>query len=73
MSKVIVMSGLPGSGKSAKAKELAVTYNADIVSSDALRLELFGDENDQEHNEEIFTEMKKRVSEKLSRGQKCNL
>ena len=65
--------GLPGSGKSFQAKELeakllsqgkVVTY----LSSDALRGELYGDENCQDNPAFIFEEMKKRTIQALKEG-----
>ena len=63
--KFIMMCGLVASGKSTKAKELAKEYNATIYSSDALREEMFGDVNDQGHNQELFTELHKRIKDCL--------
>lgn len=63
--KFIMMCGLPASGKSTKAKEFAKEYNATIYSSDALREEMFGDVNDQGHNQELFTELHKRIKDCL--------
>ena len=63
--KFIMLCGLPASGKSTKAKELAKEYNATIYSSDALREEMFGDVNDQGHNQELFTELHKRIKDCL--------
>lgn len=40
-----MMVGLPGSGKSTYAKELADRTNAKLCSSDAIREELTGDIN----------------------------
>jgi len=65
--------GLPGSGKSRLANGLFVDrsgiFNQPVVhSSDNLRKELYGDENDQTHNAEIFTELFKRVKEDLQNG-----
>lgn len=57
---LIVMIGLPASGKSTKANEIDRYFEekgeggATIYSSDAIRKKLFGDENDQEHNNEVF-------------------
>lgn len=63
-----IMIGLPGSGKdyfiNSNKKE-----NDVIVSSDELREELFGDVNDQTHNNEIFNEMFKRTVVALRNGQ----
>lgn len=50
----IMMIGLPGSGKSTIAKELAEIGNAKIFSSDEYRARLLGDENDQTNNQLVF-------------------
>ena len=65
MTKFIMMVGLPGSGKSLRAKNLAVKENAIIHSSDTLRQELFGDENTQDNNEELFKELHRRIKQDL--------
>ena len=49
MSKLIVMVGIPGSGKSYRANTFAKYNDVKILSSDTYRKELFGDENDQTH------------------------
>ena len=63
---LIVMVGLPGSGKSSVARRLA-NANKDIVivSSDAIREEFYGDVNDQSHNDEVFRIVNKRLKEGL--------
>lgn len=66
--KMILMVGLPCSGKSTKSKELAEKYNATIFSSDELRIEMFGDVNNQEHNQELFVELHKRIKDCLRDG-----
>ena len=38
-----MLVGLPASGKSTYAQELAKEYNSTVFSSDALRAELWGD------------------------------
>lgn len=56
MSRVPILNilcGIPGSGKSTYAKSLEADGYA-VLSSDKLRKELYGDENDQTHNEEVF-------------------
>lgn len=63
-----MICGLIASGKSTRAKELAKEYNATVFSSDALREEMFGDVNNQEHNQELFTELHKRIKECLRSG-----
>ena len=65
MTKFIMMVGLPGSGKSLRAKNLAVKENAIIHSSDNLRQELFGDKNTQDNNEELFKELHRRIKHDL--------
>lgn len=50
-----VLVGLSGSGKSTIATQIAnENPNTVIVSSDAIREELTGDYEDQQHNEEVF-------------------
>lgn len=63
--KLIMMIGIPGSGKSFKAKEVAKKENAIIVSSDEIRKELFGDENIQKEPRRVFDTLYKRVGELL--------
>ena len=63
---LIVMVGLPGSGKSFVAKQLAeVNDDISIVSSDAIREEFYGDANDQSHNDKVFRIVNKRLKEGL--------
>lgn len=66
--KFIMMCGLVASGKSTRAKELAREYNATVFSSDTLREEMFGNVNDQEHNQELFAELHRRIKEYLRSG-----
>ena len=44
MQTLYMLIGLPGSGKSTVAKEMAETEDTIIVSTDKIREELFGDE-----------------------------
>jgi predicted kinase len=63
---LIVMVGLPGSGKSFIAEQLAeVNDDIVIVSSDAIREEFYGDANDQSHNDKVFRIVNKRLKEGL--------
>lgn len=78
MTKFFMLIGLPASGKSEQAKKLAVEYDAEIFSSDTLRVEMFGDVNCQENNEVLFKELHKRIRERLSSGKSaiydaCNI
>lgn len=68
MNKFIMMVGLPGSGKSTLAKQVSKKNNAVIHSSDDMRQELFGDENDQQNNELLFQELNKRINRDLRDG-----
>ena len=65
-----VMMGLPASGKSTFADEIATSQNATIISSDALRKEWYGDENIQGNPAKIFEEMRKRTVSVLENGRK---
>ena len=66
MNKLYIMVGLPASGKSTIAKEIAKKENAVIVSTDNLRQELLNDINSQDNNEIIFKEAEKRLKEHLN-------
>ena len=74
MAKLIILCGLPGSGKSSyaeKLKNVDDTFyrgNTVIHSSDAIREELFGDAGSQEDNGKVFELMHKRTQEDLRAG-----
>lgn len=68
MTKFFMMVGLPCSGKSEHAKNLAAEHNAEIFSSDSLREEIFGDVNHQADNETLFKELHKRIRDCLASG-----
>lgn len=68
MAKLIVMVGVSGSGKSYHANKIAEKENGVVFSSDALRAELYGDENDQSHNNEVFNELHRRIRNHLREG-----
>lgn len=64
-----MLIGIPASGKSSYAKNMvAKNSSIVIVSSDAIRKELYGSEEDQSHNGEVFNEMLKRTREGLATG-----
>lgn len=67
----IMMIGLPGSGKSTIAKELAEIGNAKIFSSDEYRAKLLGDENDQSKNELVFNTIHRDLMFHLMQGNNC--
>ena len=66
--KLLLTVGLPASGKSTYAKELAIQENANIHSSDELRQELLNDINDQSANVDVFKELHRRIKEDLING-----
>lgn len=63
-----MMCGLPGSGKSDYAQKIAKETGATVFSSDAIRLELFGTENEQRHQDIVFETLHRRVKEALRNG-----
>ena len=71
---LFIMVGLPGSGKSNLAERLRIEEGDDLYvapvihSSDNLREELFGDANEQGNNQELFTELHKRIKRDLLNG-----
>lgn len=54
MNKLFVMCGLPASGKSTYALQLAIKENAIVVSTDNIRGFINGDENSQKNNDKVF-------------------
>lgn len=61
MCTLTCIVGLPASGKSTYAGQLANKINSTVFSSDSLRNEMFGDIYDQSHNQQIFQELHKRI------------
>ena len=59
---LIMMIGVPGSGKSTYAKNLQKDFGFPIVSSDKVRGELYGDESNQSNPAVVFNLVYKRVS-----------
>lgn len=68
MSAILeILIALPGAGKSTYAKNiLKADSSVIIVSSDAIRKELYGSEEDQSHNQEVFNEVFKRTRAALA-------
>ena len=62
---LFMLVGLPGAGKSTYIVNLG---SVRVHSSDALRQELYGDINDQSHNQELFTELHRRIKSDLMNG-----
>lgn len=67
--KLILLVGLSGSGKSTFAQKLAKEEKAIIISSDAIREEVFNNYEDQEHNAEVFQIYHKRIRKALNNKQ----
>lgn len=67
MGKLYVVIGLPAAGK-----DYWIEHNKSkddiVVSSDAIREEIFGDVNNQDHNGEVFDIMFSRTREALANG-----
>lgn len=61
MTKFTMMIGVFGSGKSTVAAEIAKETGAEIVSSDAIRGEIYGDENCQANPARVFEIVHQRV------------
>ena len=57
-----ILVGLPGVGKDSLIKQRRWDISQEILSSDKLRIELYGNE-DQMHNKEVFQEMNKRAKD----------
>lgn len=68
MAELIMMVGVAGSGKSTVAMRYALTRSAIIYSSDAIRGEIYGDENCQKNPGRVFDILHQRVTKALSEG-----
>lgn len=68
---MIMMVGLPGSGKSYRAEKFSEQYNANIHSSDSIREELSGDINNQDINNLVFNTLHNRIKEDLRNNKNC--
>lgn len=73
MSAILeILIALPGAGKSTYAKNiLKEDSSVIIVSSDAIRKELYGSEADQSHNQEVFNEVFKRTRAAIKDNKHC--
>ena len=66
MPTLYVMSGIQGSGKSTVAGQISEEHDAVVLSSDKIRLELFGDESAQLDNNKVFETLYDRARSLLS-------
>lgn len=67
--KLIMMIGIPGSGKSTYAKYIANKINAEIISTDSIRKEICGDEMIQISNKIVFQKAINRINNCLLKGE----
>lgn len=65
MSKLIISIGIPGSGKTTFLKKFATDNNAVYICPDDIRLEVTGDESNQEKNPEVWDIARNRLHELL--------
>lgn len=68
LGKFFMISGMPASGKGYFADNLSKEEDAVILSSDAIRKEIFGSEECQEDPKRVFQLMKKRANLLLKEG-----
>lgn len=61
MNKLFMMIGIPASGKTSLAEQIAKSEGAEIVSSDNIRKELYGNENIQGDSNEVFKTVENRI------------
>ncbi len=67
--KLIILCGIPGSGKTTYAKNYTErNFNSIHLSSDVIRRELYGDESIQGNPGDVFSLMQKRAIEALNNG-----
>lgn len=67
MNSLIMLIGLPASGKTSYAQEMKKRYGEEleIISSDAIRKELFGSEEEQKYNDKVFNEVFHRTKKSI--------
>lgn len=68
MSKLIIMVGLPGSGKSTYTAKYETQNHITIVSTDEIRRELYGNPETQGNGQEVFNEAYRRIEIALRAG-----
>ena len=66
--KLYVMIGVSGSGKSTIAKDMGNKHNYRVISTDAIRKELFGSEEVQEKGDLVFQTAYLRIAQSLISG-----
>jgi predicted kinase len=71
MATLTMMVGVSGSGKSTVAQRIAEETGAYIASSDAIRGQIYGDENCQANHARVFEILHKDILHRLKAGQDC--
>lgn len=67
--KIVIVVGIPGSGKTTYCKKVCEEFSSfKHLSSDAIRKEILGDEEDQSNNNAVFDVMRTRALEYLNKG-----
>lgn len=66
--KLIILCGIPGCGKTSYGQKWVEENSGLLLSSDAIRKELYGDESTQGNPHEVFSLMQKRAVEALNNG-----
>lgn len=66
--KLVLLCGIPGSGKSTFAKIYEPLKHHVVLSSDDIRKELWGDESEQSGNHEVFKLLYKRMYYAICNG-----
>lgn len=73
MLKLIYMLGIPGCGKSYMAKKIAKQERAEIISTDEIRRELFGDARKQKQNFRVYQEAFSQIHKAFLQGKSAIL
>ena len=68
-NKLVLLCGIPGSGKTTYAQNYIKEHDAVHFSSDLIRKELYGDESIQGNPNDVFSLMQKRALDALNNGQ----
>jgi len=63
MAELLILIGLPGSGKSTLAAQWALLWGWDLVSTDAIRAELYGDAAIQGDWNQVFGLVQRRLQQ----------
>jgi len=69
LPELVMLIGIPGSGKSTWISKVNKNNKYMVVSPDDIRRELTGDVSDQSQNAKVWFETKRRVKEALNNGQ----